>query len=293
VGKYFFLILGKKQNFYKKFIITILINKRLKFVRNYTKMAMFYNGANCDIYIGKGAGKKLLDDISNAKKSVKVISPYLSPSLINELILLHAKGVKISLITNDTIEDFNNNSYKNIYKLIIQKRILNNDAQEIRNKWINIEEILRYVLIGLSAIFIFTLFLFKSFKLFLILFPLLLIFIIRKIYLKKIRDKRIYDYEYMQLFPFKVYISPYEGNMNTNTFIHGKIYIIDDEIVFMGSLNFTYSGTKNNYETRIRTTDKSAVSKIIKEHDELFYESGYPEKNIRDWGKKLYGEPIN
>jgi len=26
---------------------------------------MFYNGAKCDIYIGKGAGKKLLYDIQN------------------------------------------------------------------------------------------------------------------------------------------------------------------------------------------------------------------------------------
>ena len=37
---------------------------------------MFYNGANCDIYIGKGAGKKLLNDIRNAQKSIKIVSPY-------------------------------------------------------------------------------------------------------------------------------------------------------------------------------------------------------------------------
>jgi len=61
----------------------------------------------------------------------------------------------------------------------------------------------------------------------------------------------------------------------------------------MGSLNFTYSGTKNNYETRIRTIDKIAVDKIVTEYDELFYNSGYPERNVRDWGKELYGEPIN
>ncbi len=47
---------------------------------------MFYNGANCDIYIGKGAGKKLLHDIRNAKASIKIVSPYLSPFLISKLI---------------------------------------------------------------------------------------------------------------------------------------------------------------------------------------------------------------
>ena len=37
-------------------------------------MRTFFNGANCDIYIGQGAGKKLLDDITNAKRSVKIVS---------------------------------------------------------------------------------------------------------------------------------------------------------------------------------------------------------------------------
>ena len=91
-------------------------------------MGMFFNGANCDIYIGKGAGKKLLEDISNAKKSVKVVSPYLSPSLINELIRLHSKGLEISLITNDNIEDYYRDSEKNIYRLIIQKSIVDDNT---------------------------------------------------------------------------------------------------------------------------------------------------------------------
>jgi phosphatidylserine/phosphatidylglycerophosphate/cardiolipin synthase-like enzyme len=256
-------------------------------------MGTFHNSANCDIYIGKGAGKKLLYDISNARKSVKIISPYLSPSLINELINLHSKGISISLVTSDTIEDFSGTYEKNIYKLINQTRVTDNEAQELRNKWIGIEETLRYIVFGFVAIFIFALFLFKSFKTLFILFPLLVFYLSRKIYLNKIKKKIIYSYFYTQLFLFKVYISPKNINTFESTFIHGKIYIIDDEIVFMGSLNFTYSGTKDNYETRIRTIDKIAVDKIVTEYNELFYHSGYPERNIQDWGKQLYEEPIN
>lgn len=256
-------------------------------------MGTFFNGANCDIYIGKGAGKKLLDDISTAKKSVKVISPYLSPALINELIILHSKGIKISLITNDTIEDFYGNYEKNIFKLIKQHRTLDSSSNELRNKWIGFEETIRYMFLGFLAIFVFALFLFKSFKTLYILFPLILIYLLRKMFLYKIKNKRIYNYSYSQLFLFKVYISPTNITNDSNTFIHGKIYIIDDEIVYMGSLNFTANGTKHNYETRIRTIDKIAVDKIIKEYNELFYNSGFPERNIQDWGKQLYNEPIN
>lgn len=80
-------------------------------------MGTFYNGANCDIYIGKGAGKKLLDDISNANRSIKIISPYLSPFLIKELIHLYTKGIDIFLVTTDNIEDFYGSYEKNIHKL--------------------------------------------------------------------------------------------------------------------------------------------------------------------------------
>lgn len=69
--------------------------------------------------------------------------------------------------------------------------------------------------------------------------------------------------------------------------------IIDDEIAYMGSLNFTASGTKENYETRIRTTDPEAMSVIVKEFDDLFFHSGLPERDIQYWGSQLYKEPIN
>ena len=83
---------------------------------------MFYKGANCDIYIGKDAGKKLLADIRNARKSIRVVSPYLSPFLISELINFRKRNLEVELITTDDIEDFYRGNEKNIHKLIIQNR---------------------------------------------------------------------------------------------------------------------------------------------------------------------------
>ncbi len=67
---------------------------------------MFFNNAKCDVYIGTGAGKKLMDEIENAKRSVKIVSPFLSPFLVKRLIRLHSKGIEVQLITTDTIKDF-------------------------------------------------------------------------------------------------------------------------------------------------------------------------------------------
>jgi len=61
----------------------------------------------------------------------------------------------------------------------------------------------------------------------------------------------------------------YESDLS-DTLIHGKIYIIDNKIAYLGSLNLTTMGTKYNYETRIRITDAEAVNEINEEFYELF-----------------------
>lgn len=63
------------------------------------KYSEFIMSKNNEIYIGRKAGKELLEDIHNAKKSVKIISPYLGPEYVKDLIGVKEKGVEVSLIT--------------------------------------------------------------------------------------------------------------------------------------------------------------------------------------------------
>lgn len=111
-------------------------------------MGIFYNNAVCDIYIGKSAGAKMMQDIRNAQKNVKIVSPYLSPFLIKELIHLHSRGIKIRLITSDEIEDFYGYD-KNIHKLIIQHRHVDEKAKQTRNNLLSLSGTLLFAMIGL------------------------------------------------------------------------------------------------------------------------------------------------
>ncbi len=253
---------------------------------------MYFNGANCDIYIGKGAGKKLLKDMREAKESIKIVSPYLSPFLISELISFKERNIDIELITTDNIEDFYGNYEKNIHKLIRQHRKTDYEAVEKRNKWINIKKILTYCTIGLFTIFISLIYITKDIQTLFGLIPFVILILIIRLYSKKIRNMRIYSYSYSKFFPFKVYMSP-DTTKLSDTFIHSKIYLIDDKIAYLGSLNFTASGTKYNYETRIRTEDKNAINEIKREINQLMYYSNIPERDIQFWGSQLYKEPIN
>lgn len=253
---------------------------------------MFYNNAVCDIYIGKSAGAKLLQDIRNAKRNVKIVSPYLSPSLIKELIFLHNKGINISLITSDEIEDFYGYD-KNINKLIVQKRHTDEKAKQSRDSLISLSGTLLFTIIGLAIVLVPLIFLLKEWKLAYGFILVVLLFFVRDFIVRQIKNKRIYHYTYKQLFPFKVFISPNNGNSFNKTFIHSKIYVIDDEVAYMGSLNFTGKGIKDNHETRIRTADLHAVAKIVEEVNEIFFNPNLAERDLQFWGSQMYPEPIN
>ncbi|MCJ8155420.1 phospholipase D family protein [Chryseobacterium sp. SSA4.19] len=255
-------------------------------------MGTFYNNAVCDIYIGKGAGAKLIQDIRNAKKNVKIVSPYLSPSLIKELIFLHSNGINIELITTDEIEDFYGHE-KNINKLIIQERHIDEEANESRNSLVSFSGTLLFMIIGLTLILVSLIFLLQEPKFGFGFIMVALLFFLRSYLVGEIKKKKIYHYTYSQLFPFKVFVSPNHGNSFNSTFIHSKIYVIDNEIAYLGSLNFTGKGVKENHETRIRTTDRHAVDKIMEEVDHLFTGSGLAERDVQFWGAQLYTEPVN
>ncbi len=255
-------------------------------------MGMFHNNVNCDIYIGKGAGKKLMHDIDNAQHSVKILSPFLSPFLVKKLIDVHHKGVSVQLITTDTIEDFYGDRKRNILELIIQHKIVDREAQGLRNKWKKIRKALYWLAISLTVGMVYLIYQYNSVRIYGLITPIFLLFLGAQFLHSKVQKKRVFSYTYEQLFPFKVVISPDKFNYG-GMYLHSKIYIIDDRIAYLGSLNFTGSGTTNNYETRIRTSSKEAVQKIVDEYNDLLFNEQLAELSIQSWGQQLYKEPIN
>jgi len=251
-------------------------------------MAIARNNVMCDIYIGSGAGRLFLEELDTAEHSIKIVSPYLSPSIIKKLIdYKNNKNLDVQLITVDNLEDFYGDYDKNIHKLIQQKRHTDGEMEKKRNKFLKYEKILKYFS-WITLLSFSTLYYLGKVPLSFSLIPISAL--VTKWLIGNINSNmRIYHYSYHQLFPFVVYANTY-----SNTFIHSKIYIIDDKIAYLGSLNFTKSAAKENHETRIRTEDKKALEGIKVEFENLM-ENKYnlPYLNIEEWGKLLYSEPIN
>jgi hypothetical protein len=103
---------------------------------------VWFNQAKCDIYMGTGAGTKLLKEIGNAQRSVKISSPYLSPKMVDELVWLHQQGIKVTLITSDKYDSRSYRQEKSIQPLVVQNRHLDEEANRIRERWVLTQKVL-------------------------------------------------------------------------------------------------------------------------------------------------------
>ena len=237
--------------------------------------------------MGTGAGTKLLKEIGNAQHSVKISSPYLSPKMVDELVWLHKKGIKVTLITSDKFDSRSYRLEKSIQPLVVQNRHLDESANRIRKRWLFTQKVLIVGSIALTLfLVVLTIFSYDSAYIYGLGIALLL-FLCFGYARRKTKHIKIYSYTYSSLFPFKVFVAPDSYQIN-DMFIHGKIYIIDGHTAYLGSLNFTESGTKYNYETRIRVTDIEAVRQIEEEFDVLYDHPDLAFFGIAEWGRTIY-----
>lgn len=69
--------------------------------------------------------------------------------------------------------------------------------------------------------------------------------------------------------------------------VHAKLYVIDDEIAYSGSLNFTRNGMSENYETCITIKNPGVVKGLGKFINDVFRYT-LPKWDIAELGKKIY-----
>ena len=250
---------------------------------------MYFNNAQCDVYIGWGAGKKLMSEMASARTSVRIVSPFLSEHLIGGLEELHERGIQVELIT---VEGNSHREHETLAALLQQHVHVDVIARN-RSKRMRMTFHMVYAFVGLGMVCYWY---FLSQQLVVAMLYLLAgtgILGLSLVLLRKaIRNIRIYSYSYASKFPLKV-IRNYNDHGQRTTYLHSKIYIIDDQIAYLGSLNFTYSGTENNYETRVRITDDHSVAKMVEEFRYLMDEARFPELDFNDWGKQRIQEPLN
>ena len=233
---------------------------------------------NDSIYIGREAGKEIHEKIRNAKSSVKVVSPYLSADYIKDLIVLHQNGIEVMLITCDKISDSAYSDFK-VSDLVKQEKTFDEKLKHKRKIGIimSLTAFLLIFLISISAII-------ANHNLFNLAFKLGFFGCVISLgsfsYFFFIKPYKI---ECKPIFRIKVFDSHSGRNPESTELIHSKIFIIDEEVAFLGSVNLTYSGFKTHYETAIKIEDPAAVKEISEEIERLYHSSELAAKSVEDW----------
>lgn len=218
-------------------------------------------------YIGQNAGEELRNNIHRARNSLKIVSPYLTASYVDDLIKIAKKGVEVTLITANDVEqgdgkfsDFQHTD------LIDQVRKTNEEKKEKRERGMRYSGIafiipilaflLGYYIVGGSLLLIVGL-IFYYFK-----------------------DIRIYSYSYNSPIRLRVIKDNYKGHGGTHL-VHAKIFVIDERVAYVGSVNYTHPAFNKNYEVITRIQDESSIRKISKEVDDLFNDNKLVDKDLK------------
>ncbi|MBN4061485.1 hypothetical protein JYT58_01100 [bacterium AH-315-G11] len=240
------------------------------------------------LYMGVNAGGHVKKSIRAAKKSIRIMSPFLTyqdskgKKFIKSLMDKVSDGIEVSIITTEGFAQSRNKSHQwkkesqILREAVRQRRESIPGAKEKRFTGIRytvISSILLIISVAYGAYFINVDFLFGLLGL----LGTIAIF-------KKYQGMQTFSYSYEFTFPILI-------NIEKNWYPHAKVYLIDEKIAYIGSLNYTLSGFETNYETCFEIKDKKAITKLYEEWDSIVARGCF--KEVDCIGKRLYPEPKN
>ena len=277
-----------------------------------------------ELYIGKGAGKRLLRYVDNAQKSVKVFSPYMSASFISTLFDKSEQGVNVECVTQIVSDTEDKQLSKDNFGLdrihrrcIKQTAYVNQEKQNEKERRLrNAHKSLKLslgLLVAALLSFLLSIASFQNFidhslsealrqgelsfgvispALFFWLFIFLAIFSLC-VFLTANSNRKLAENistsEFQYDFTKKFCLLSTRANKSGMPFPHLKLLIVDEKTAFLGSLNFTVSGVNNNLESCVRIDDPASISQLSSCFNDL-YEELKPYALSADYLGKYYFE---
>jgi Phosphatidylserine/phosphatidylglycerophosphate/cardiolipin synthases and related enzymes len=240
-----------------------------------------------DIYLGSGAGREIRKKIETARKGILVVSPFLSgtrpdqqgnTALCSLLVQKAETGVPVTLVTTE--EAFRASIDNPIYALVNQMRVddrraIENKAKiQLRAKFWTVLNIVLAFFCGISF------FAFDWLSLSITATGLVaLSLFLNQIPYNKSKTIRTFYYVYrakgnLNIKILKSFNSRQEKEKIST--LHSKVYCIDSIVAYIGSMNYTESGFKYNFEGRAKIKDAAAVVEIENHWQQLFYDNSIP-----------------
>jgi phosphatidylserine/phosphatidylglycerophosphate/cardiolipin synthase-like enzyme len=216
---------------------------------------------NTTLYMGKEAGKNVLDKVISAEKSIFICSPFLSPKYIAILRQKKDEGINVKLITSTSV--------------LKQKRIFNElfTKKEYTCGHALNEKKSCFITAFNCFLSFFLIFTYSSSPLWII--PLFWSVIKSSQYISITTKKN-------KFIPRIQFTTVEDSNAKSAPgcyTLHAKFIIIDNKEAFWGSHNYTEKGFFYNYETSMNTTNAYVVNQLIDEFHSLYHIHSSPKNN--------------
>lgn len=237
------------------------------------------------VILGTSVGSQLYRELLAAKSSVRVLSPYVKAHLVECLLQLHQRGVAVTLLTSEDAT-----KRRDVATLLVRQEKSWDPVRVKRSQLGLVLSVLLTILaLGLTwhgysrdigplkhAYFGIP--------------PL----VVAALYFATMR-LNLYSYSF-SLPKLRVFASRYtlrkDADRTRSLTPHAKVYIIDDGIAYVGSVNLTQEGFFDNLEVLVRIETPRAVTDLARYLDDLLVDGRWMSYDPAGWGKTLYSEPL-
>lgn len=263
--------------------------------------------------ISSNIGENISSSMERAENYIYIISPYLSPGMIQKLKFLKKQKphLDIKLLFSDTENFLEDKSYQEVFSELLAYRWKENTTQKLKSEEetrILRGKILNYRLTFYIILFLFLGFYFLNQKLSILSIPvyfllplafLMYLFIHNQIMfykkkLKKLQEATLFYPEFIPLLNYK-FIRCWHQWEEEKIFPHVKLFLMDFKSssghtidkAFWGSVNFTHYGFSHNIESLTETIDYEVTNSLKVFFHEL-YSSNLPEHDILEIANTLF-----
>lgn len=234
------------------------------------------NGA---LRLGVGVGSDLRKRLRRATKSIYVLSPYLSSSLVEDLLAAQRKGVQVHLLTSDSQSVLDALREKQLYRKLLHQHKTALPAQTIL-------KLVALLVLGLLTMLSFGA-TFNRSPWFAVLSALGLAAFIIALRLRTTLTTYTPTFTSFAVFCSQEGVLATKERGSVRRLVHAKVFIVDDT-VYLGSLNLTYRGFHSNYESLVEIADPAVAQAITAELDKLRTSKDLAMAELTELGDRLY-----
>lgn len=243
-----------------------------------------------ELYIGRSAGEQLSRDLKNAQQEITIISPYIDQEKAKDLIKLSKEGKDIKLAFTDL--DLNKDTHQHLIRTLTMQE-QKEDSELEAKKQQKLSQNLSYIIfstVGIVLLLLLANYLMPQyFNQLALILPFAAILLLASLLKKRsmINKQSTYSYEYWPKINFKILKDDSDTPQT-----HSKIFLFDGEIAYLGSLNFTNSGFKHNFETLIRVTKSRQIKELSNFTSSFFNDTNEDTcRNLEEVCRTVYNEP--